>query len=268
MEYKEFATVKLTWSLIGSGGGGASTSDTTKPVNPKSTWTGEYFSNPDLVGNATFVRQDSKISFDWGTSSPGIGVNSDYFSVRWTNTFSFGDGLYRFTTETDDGVRLYVDGRLLIDKWRQQPITKYSTELRLSKGQHTIRMDYQELADVAVAKLRIDQLVEGTAPIGNLVTCAPPQPQNYAWIKLYRLDTKGNWYSIGRGIGAINASGFLKIDGLPVDVNRFGNTGEPYKVEQWFNGQVTQSTGDFQRGEAVFRIRPFVDNYTPWGCPR
>jgi hypothetical protein len=96
----------------------------------------------------------------------------------------------------------------------------------------------------------------------------PPQPPNYAWIKLYRLDTASNWVSLGKGIGSINATGYLKIDGLPVDVNRFGNAGEPYKIEQWIDGRVTRSTGDFKRGEPEFRLRPFVDNTTPWSCPR
>jgi len=270
VEYKENATIRLTWSLIGGGGsgGGSSSGDEKKPINPKSKWVGEYFNNPDLAGSPTFVRSDSKIDFVWGNGSPRSDINADYFSVRWANTFKLESGLYRFTTETDDGVRLYIDGKLEIDKWRQQPATQYSSEVRLGKGDHTVRMEYQELTDYAMAKLSIVELIDGTAPIGNLVTCVPPQPPNYAWIKLYRLNTAGNWVSMGKGIGSINASGFLKIDGLPIDVNRFGNTGEPYKIEQWIDGRVTQSTGDFKRGDPEFRLRPFVDNATPWGCPR
>ncbi|HHW89125.1 MAG TPA: hypothetical protein GX400_23280 [Chloroflexi bacterium] len=102
--------------------------------------------------------------------------------------------------------------------------------------------------------------------IGNIITCVPPQPQNYAWIKLYRLNNANQWVAIGRGIGSINPTGFLKIDGLPVDVNRFGGAGEPYKVEQWVDNRVVQSTGDFLRGEPEFRVRAFADNYTPWRC--
>ena len=78
----------------------------------------------------------------------------------------------------------------------------------------------------------------------------------------------GLWVSMGRGIGSINPTGYLKIDGLPVDIGRFGVEGEPYKIEQWIDSRVVQSTGDFYRGEPMFRIRPAADNYTPWGCPR
>ncbi len=279
VEYKENALVQLTWTLIGgdnnggnNNGGGSGGGDNSAPewkeIKPKTEWAGEYFNNPEVAGSPIFVRQDSKIDFDWGGGSPSSEIPADNFSVRWNNTIRFDGGLYRFTTETDDGVRLYVDGRLLIDKWRLQPVTQYSAEIRLSKGDHQVRMEYQERGDIAVARLRIYELRQGAAPVGNLITCVPPQPQNYAWIKLYRLDGSGKWYSIGRGIGSISASGFLKIDGLPVDSARFGSAGEPYKVEQWIDGRAVQSTGDFQRGEPEFRIKVFTDNSTPWGCPR
>jgi hypothetical protein len=273
VEYKENALIQATWSLISGGGGGdgggGSNSDDEKTITefkPKTKWVGEYFSNPDLSGSPVFGRDDSKIDFDWGTGSPRADIPADNFSVRWTNTIAFGSGLYRFTTETDDGVRLYVDGRLLIDKWRQQPATKYSADVQLSQGNHTVRMEYQERGDVAIARLRIDSVRQGTAPVGNLITCVPPQPDHYAWIKLYRLDGNNQWVAVSRGIGSINPTGYLKIDGLPVDTDRFGNAGEPYKIEQWIDGRVTRSTGDFLKGEPEFRLKPFADTPTPWGC--
>lgn len=270
VEYQENALVQLTWSLISGGGGtsgdGGGTEEVIKEIKPRTRYVGEYFSNADLSGSPVFVRDDSRIDFDWGGGSPRNDMPADNFSVRWTNTIAFDSGLYRFTTETDDGVRLYVDGRLLIDKWRQQPATKYSADIQLSKGNHTVRMEYQERGDVAIARLRIDSVRQGTAPIANLITCVPPQPQNYAWIKLYRLDGNNKWVSMGRGIGSISASGYLKIDGLPVDTGRFGNSGEPYKIEQWIDGRVVRSIGDFLKGEAEFRMKPFADNTTPWGC--
>jgi hypothetical protein len=286
VEYTENALIQLTWTQLGgntggntgggtggntggnTGGGGEGQPTEVTEIKPRTRWVGQYYANPDLAGGPLFVREDRTIDFDWGTGSPGGGLPADNFSVRWTNTFRLDGGRYRFTTETDDGVRLLVDGQLVIDKWRLQPATRYTAELRLGGGEHTVVMEYQERGDRAVARLRIDQLRAGPAPVGNLITCVPPQPANYAWIKLYRLDANNRWVSLGRGIGSINPTGYLKIDGLPVDTGRFGSAGEPYKVEQWIDGRVVQSTGDFLRGQPEFRVRPAADNPTPWGCSR
>ncbi|MFN8441687.1 MAG: PA14 domain-containing protein [Caldilineaceae bacterium] len=229
-------------------------------------WNGEYFNNPDLAAPVTFTRGDGSIDFDWGNGSPGNGLNSDNFSVRWTRTIRFPQGRYRFRTETDDGVRLYIDGSLVIDQWREQGRTAYTAERDLSEGNHTIRMEYFERSGSAFAKLELFTVV--TNRVGNIITCVPPQPKNYAWIWIYRLDGNNQWVKIGKGIGSINATGYLKIDGLPVDVGRFGEKGEPYRIEQVVNNKVVQSVGNYQAGEPIWLLRPEADNYTPWGCPR
>lgn len=59
----------------------------------------------DLSGSPALVRQDGDIDFDWGNGAPGPGVPADNFSVRWTNTLRLDKGNYRFTVETDDGMR-------------------------------------------------------------------------------------------------------------------------------------------------------------------
>lgn len=269
VEYTGNALIRLSWELIGGGGGGGGEAPTPSwsRVRPSRPYTGEYFANRDLSGSPALVRQDSDIDFDWGNGSPGPGVPADNFSVRWTNTLRLDRGKYRFTTDTDDGVRLFINDRLVIDKWRAQSRTKYAYETTLDGGDYTIRMEYFDDAGAAFARLRVEVQREAAGAVGNIITCVPPQPQNYAWIKLYRLNGNNQWYSIGRGIGSINPTGFLKIDGLPVDVNRFGGAGEPYKVEQWVDNQIVRSTGDFYRGEPEFRVRAFADNYTPWSCP-
>jgi hypothetical protein len=254
------ATIILQWQRADA------PSPTPTPSSGK--WRGDYFGNPNLSGAPAMTRNDSSIDFNWGYGSPALQIPPDNFSVRWTRTIRFDAGEYRFTTETDDGVRLYVDGNLVIDRWFDQGRTKYSANVRLSKGNHTIVMDYYERFGAAFARLNISRSAGTPEPIGNIITCVPPQPQNYAWIKLYRLNGDNRWYSIGRGIGSIEPTGYLKIDGLPVDVGRFGQQGEPYKVEMWVNGSVAFSTGDFLTGQPQFLVRPFADNYTPWQCPR
>ncbi|MGQ9715804.1 MAG: PA14 domain-containing protein [Anaerolineae bacterium] len=116
-------------------------------------WRGEYFANPFLAGQPAMVRTDPAIDFIWGTAGPVAGFPGDHFSVRWTRTLVLPEGRYRFTTYTDDGVRLWVDGTLLIDQWRDMAPTSFSAEVDLPEGPHTVRMEYYEASGGAVARL-------------------------------------------------------------------------------------------------------------------
>ena len=116
-------------------------------------WRGEYFNNATLSGSPAFTRNDNQIDFNWGGGSPGSGVAADNFSVRWSRDISLDAGRYRFTTTTDDGVRLWVNNRLLIDKWIDQATTSYSAEIDLPGGTVPVRMEYYERVGGAEAHL-------------------------------------------------------------------------------------------------------------------
>ena len=114
---------------------------------------GQYFNNVTLSGAPALVREDSEINFNWGSGSPAPGINADNFSVRWTGQFTFEAGAYRFKATADDGVRLWVDGALIVDAWREQPPTTYEAMVTLAAGQHDIRMEYYERGGGSVAQL-------------------------------------------------------------------------------------------------------------------
>jgi len=116
-------------------------------------WRAEYYNNIWLSGTPVLVRDDPAINFDWGGRSPGNGVDSDHFSVRWTRSVSFEGGRYRFYVTCDDGARLWIDGQLVIDQWHDHPVTTYTAELTLYGGVHHLRMEYYENMGMAVAKL-------------------------------------------------------------------------------------------------------------------
>jgi hypothetical protein len=90
------------------------------------------------------VRDDEVIDFNWGTGSPAPEISSDQFSVRWTAKRTFEAGTYRFHALTDDGVRVWVDGRLIVDQWHDYPLGHYQAEVHLSAGQHDIKVEYYE----------------------------------------------------------------------------------------------------------------------------
>jgi hypothetical protein len=123
-------------------------------------WRGEYYANRTLAGSPALVRDDRAIDFDWGSGSPAAGLPSDTFSVRWTRTLRLEGGSYRFTTTTDDGVRLWVVGHLLIDQWRLQSAKSHSDTIYV-EGDVPVVMEYFEEGGVAVARLRWER-VDGT----------------------------------------------------------------------------------------------------------
>jgi hypothetical protein len=139
------------------------------PVNPAlGPWQGEYFNGSYLTGSPVMVRTDSVLDFDWGFASPAAEIKRDFFSARWTGTFSFATGRYAFNTYSDDGVRVYVDGQRIINSWLPMRGTRSST-INLSEGSHTVRVEYFERTGKANIRL-------GWAQVGAGVPVAQPVP--------------------------------------------------------------------------------------------
>jgi hypothetical protein len=80
-------------------------------------------------------------------------VSADRFSARYTLTAQFAAGLYEFRVRADDGVRLWVDDQLALDRWVVRSATEDRVALQLSEGTHRIRLEYFE--DVGLAELRL-----------------------------------------------------------------------------------------------------------------
>lgn len=122
-------------------------------INAYPDWKGEYFSNPNLSGNPVLVRNDSSVNFNWGSGAPAAGVPADNFSVRWSREVYFAAGTYRLSLTADDGVRLWIDGRLVIDQWREGGAVTHVVDVNVPEGNHAIRLDYFERYGGAVAQL-------------------------------------------------------------------------------------------------------------------
>ena len=116
---------------------------------------GQYYDNIDFT-ILRVTRTDPTINFDWGTGSPDPSIGVDTFSVRWTGQIEpLFSQTYTFYTETDDGVRLWINNVLVIDRWIDQGPTEWSGTISLSAGQrYDIRMDYYENGGGAVGRLR------------------------------------------------------------------------------------------------------------------
>jgi hypothetical protein len=131
------AVARLKWNQ-------ANAPQPTPTPQPGAGWFGQYYTNRDLSGGPAMTRLDPDLRFDWGTGSPSYGFPADNFSVRWTRDLYFERGGYEFFIRHDDGVRVWVDGVLIIDAWYDQGATTHSRRLSLSRGTHRFQVEYYE----------------------------------------------------------------------------------------------------------------------------
>jgi beta-glucosidase len=117
---------------------------------------GEYFDNPRFEGRPRLVRTDSRIDFGWTLNAPGPGIPFDWYSVRWSGTLTVpkGGGARRIGIEGNDGYRIYLDGRLLLDNWKKQSFGVRFAAVTLRPGtSHRLRVEYFETTGNARLKL-------------------------------------------------------------------------------------------------------------------
>jgi beta-glucosidase len=118
---------------------------------------GEYFDNMNLSGKPVLTRIDSMVNFNFGTNSPAPGLPEDHFSIRWKGKIIPPDTIHHIGISTDDGGRLYVDGKLLINDWTDHAEQQNSAEVELLPGkEYEIEFDQYDNALGAVARLTWD----------------------------------------------------------------------------------------------------------------
>ena len=117
----------------------------------------EYFDNKDLSGTPVLTRTDSQLFFDWDYGSPAPAVPSDNFSVRWTGKLTIGENDARLATTSDDGIRVYIDNKLEIDRWSaSNNETTMGTTVYKAGTTHDIRVEYYEGS--GAAKLKVEAI--------------------------------------------------------------------------------------------------------------
>jgi hypothetical protein len=162
------ARVRFWWELMTvPPSPGPVTTPTPIPVPAPSLpgpWQGEYFDNRSLSGQPVLARSDAAINFDWSWGAPATGLKSDEFSARWTGQFVLEGGRYTFSTYSDDGVRLYVDGQRVIDAWRPMRGTRSAT-LNLSQGTHAVRVEYFEATGRAAIRVQWARVGVSSQPV-------------------------------------------------------------------------------------------------------
>jgi hypothetical protein len=116
-------------------------------------WRGEYFANLNLSGAPALVRNDAAINFAWDFGAPAAGLPADNFSARWTRDLTFSQGTYRFHVLVDDGARLWVDDRLIIDEWRDGSAREVTVDFGVNDGVHRLRLEYYDRTGGGLVRL-------------------------------------------------------------------------------------------------------------------
>ncbi|MHB0856008.1 MAG: PA14 domain-containing protein [Anaerolineae bacterium] len=124
-------------------------------------WRAEYWSNPNLDGPPSLVRNETTIDHGWGSGSPAAGIPSDGFSVRWTGAVLLREGQHVFQTWADDGVKVWVDewssGRELIAAWNAAPSSfrsaaRYLPAHAANDAWHVITVVYRDISGQAACR--------------------------------------------------------------------------------------------------------------------
>jgi beta-glucosidase len=119
----------------------------TEPGSEEKGLKAEYFDNISLSGTPAYTRVDPKVDFNWQLGAPNIDVQNfpvDNFSIRWTGVIRPEDSsIYTFVAKGDDGFRLWIDNKLIIDDWKDQATTQKTATISLEKGkEYAVKLEY------------------------------------------------------------------------------------------------------------------------------
>jgi len=140
-----------------------------------------YFRNGTLAGAPVLQRVDAAIDFQWGLGAPGPGVPVDNFSVRWEGLLAApATGRYKFAVVTTEGVRLWVNGKKIIDTWDSKGKASSDGTLaiaNLAAGEKTsIKLEYYD--EEGDARIQLQWIPPGQAtqvvPSTNLYPLGSP----------------------------------------------------------------------------------------------
>lgn len=115
----------------------------------------EYFPNRTLSGTPVATLTDADINHDWG-EAPGVqGIGPNDFSIRFTGVLRpKQSGTYTIAVRGDDGYRLFLDGKPVIDLWTDHAATLRTVKMDLTAGtEYDVRLEFYENAGGAVIAL-------------------------------------------------------------------------------------------------------------------
>jgi chitodextrinase len=151
------ATHVYTVRALDAAGNLSSASSSASVIAPKAAangLTGKYFDTASF-STLRLTRVDSSVNFSWGTAAPTAGMGPDTFSVRWTGRIiPVSNQTYTFYTQSDDAIRLWVNGTQLVNSWTNHTSREDKRTITLKASQsYTIQVDYRDNTGTALVRL-------------------------------------------------------------------------------------------------------------------
>ncbi len=139
-----------------------------KTADGKSGVTVNYYNNIDLSGDPVVTRREDNMNINCNASSPADGVNADNFSAVMESTLTIGDYDVYIGVKSDDGVRIYLDGELVIDHWKASDSeTVVNKDVVLKAGtSYDLRVEYYDGIGIAFLELQY----EAVDPKNNVIS--------------------------------------------------------------------------------------------------
>ncbi len=105
-----------------------------------------YFNNIHLSGKPAVEKSVKRIDFLWTLSLPDKAIKTNFYSARWEGTIhSPKTGNFKIGLEGDDGFRLYINNKLLIDAWKKQSYDTLLTNFYFEKNKnYHIKIEFFE----------------------------------------------------------------------------------------------------------------------------
>lgn len=222
-------------------------------------WTGTFYNDPNFGGTGVPITGINGLNFNWGTGSPNIngatvpGIGTDNFSARFTSTQNLTPGQYNFVVSSDDGVRVYVNGGVILDKFIGRALTTDTVSVTIATTPVNITVEYFEGIDQAILQVQWflvsggatalpgQTLVYGTP--GVIATAVPPFTVQVSGVKAEALRT--GTYLGASMIGEVAAGNPL----TPLARNKDEGIYNWYLVNTgtktgWISGRYVTITGD------------------------
>ena len=154
VEYYELtnsAMIHLRWQTpVSSSFVSIPSANVLHPTLATNRWAASYFNNTNLTGTAVSTNLETAVFYDWGAGSPDPSIGLDTFSIRWTGQVQpEHTEPYSFFVNSNDGVKLWVDGQLIIDRWTNATLVTTGTVSLVGGVRYDIKYEYFENSNYA-----------------------------------------------------------------------------------------------------------------------